>query len=367
MRYAVAVSLLLLVSAVPAHAEISIGISVPGVQIGINMPVYPQLVAVPGYPVYYDPRASSNYFFYDGLYWVYDGDNWYESDWYNGPWRLVGPEYVPLFVLRVPVQYYRRPPPYFRGWAGDAPPRWGEHWGRSWEQRRSGWDRWDRGSAPAPAPLPSYQRQYSGDRYPHAEDQQRSIRQQNYSYAPREAVTRQHFQQQGGTSGARTAPQQRGPAQAQSPTPPPPGRSDRPGREAQASRSTNQAEATRRPQTESRQGDRRNATPSQDSGQASKVAAHDKARQPTPPQQDRGRQAAPPAQEKARQAAPAQQDRGRQAAPPAQEKARQAAPAQQDRGRQAAPPAQEKARQAAPPQEDKGRESKKEDRNEGGR
>jgi hypothetical protein len=380
MRYAVAASLLLLVSAVPAHAEISIGISVPGVQIGINMPVYPQLVAVPGYPVYYDPRASSNYFFYDGLYWVYEGDNWYESDWYNGPWRLVGPEYVPLFVLRVPVQYYRRPPPYFRGWAGDAPPRWGEHWGRSWEQRRSGWDRWDRGSAPSPAPLPAYQRQYSGDRYPRAEDQQRSIRQQNYSYAPREAVTKQHFQQQGGASEARTAPQQRAPAQAKSPTaqPVPAARPDRPGREAQSSRPTIQPEATQRPQTEARPGDRQTTTPSQGGGRDSKAAsqgkgpqaapaAQEKARHTAPPQQDKGRQAAPPVQEKGRQVAPAQQDKGRQAAPPAQEKGRQAAPPQQDKGRQAAPPAQEKARQAAPPQEDKGRENKKEDRGEGGR
>ena len=121
MRYAAIASLLLL-SGAPAHAAVSIGISIPGVQIGINVPVYPELVAVPGYPVYYDPRANSNFFFYDGLYWVYQRDDWYASDWYDGPWRMVGPEYVPLFVLRVPVQYYRRAPAYFRGWNGDAAP-----------------------------------------------------------------------------------------------------------------------------------------------------------------------------------------------------------------------------------------------------
>ena len=39
------------------------------VSIGINVPVYPRLVQVPNYPVYYAPGLASNYFFYDGLYW----------------------------------------------------------------------------------------------------------------------------------------------------------------------------------------------------------------------------------------------------------------------------------------------------------
>ena len=128
--------------------------------------------ACPGYPVYYAPQVNSNYFFYDGMYWVYQRDNWYASSWYNGPWGLVAPEAVPLYVLRVPVRYYRQPPAYFRGWRADAPPRWGEHWGNAWEQSHSGWDNWNRSAAPAPAPLPVYQRQYSGNRYPRVEQQQ---------------------------------------------------------------------------------------------------------------------------------------------------------------------------------------------------
>ena len=177
---------ILLLPASPALAQVS-------VDIGVNVPVYPQLVQVPGYPVYYNPRASSNYFFYDGLYWVYQGDRWYRSGWYNGPWRYVGPEEVPLYVLRVPVRYYHRPPSYFHGWRADAPPRWGEHWGPDWERRRGGWDRWDRHSVPPPAPLPLYQRQYSGGRYPHAEQQQHSIRSEQYRYQPHDAVSQQHF------------------------------------------------------------------------------------------------------------------------------------------------------------------------------
>ncbi len=155
MRLGIVVLWMLLFTAVPATAQVSVGIGFPGVSIGINLPAYPQLVRVPGYPVYYAPSLNSNFFFYDGMYWVYQGDNWYASSWYNGPWGLVAPAVVPLYILRVPVRYYRQPPVYFGGWRTDAPPRWGDHWGREWEQQRGGWDRWNHSAVPAPAPLPS--------------------------------------------------------------------------------------------------------------------------------------------------------------------------------------------------------------------
>jgi hypothetical protein len=44
--------------------------------------------------------------------------------------------------------------------------------------------------------LPTYQRQYSGDRYPSAVEQQHSIRSEKYRYQPREPVTQQHYQMQ---------------------------------------------------------------------------------------------------------------------------------------------------------------------------
>ena len=195
MRNLLIVLSMLLCSITSAVAQVSVGIGFPGVSIGINLPLYPQLVPVPGYPVYYAPQLDSNYFFYDGMYWVYQPDNWYASSWYNGPWGLVAPEAVPLYVLRIPVRYYRQPPVYFRGWASDAPPRWGEHWGNTWEQRRQGWDNWNRSYAPAPAPLPAYQRQYSGNRYPRVEQQQ-VLQTQNYRYQPQDAVVQQHYQTQ---------------------------------------------------------------------------------------------------------------------------------------------------------------------------
>ncbi|MHB9087054.1 MAG: hypothetical protein ACYC2V_11510 [Thiobacillus sp.] len=176
-------------------AQVSIGIGTPHVSIGINIPAYPQLVRVPGYPVYYAPRLNANYFFYDGLYWVFHGDNWYASSWYNGPWWFVDSYSVPVYILRIPVRYYRQPPSYFRGWRADAPPRWHENWGRDWEQRRNGWDQWDRRAAPAPAPRPSYQRQYSRDQYPRQVERQRELQQERYQYQPRDPVVRQHYQE----------------------------------------------------------------------------------------------------------------------------------------------------------------------------
>ena len=191
MRYVIPLLGALLLSTTPAIGQVSIGIGLPGVNIGFNLPGYPQLVRIPGYPVYYAPQLGSNFFFYDGMYWIYQEDSWYSSSWYNGPWEYVGPQAVPLYVLRVPVRYYRNPPEYFRGWRTDAPPRWGDHWGNDWAQQRSGWDRWNHASAPSPAPLPTYQRQYSGERYPRQADQQRAIHDQNYRYHPRDATPRQ--------------------------------------------------------------------------------------------------------------------------------------------------------------------------------
>jgi len=213
---------MLLWSATAAMAQLNIG---------INVSLFPQLVMVPGYPVYYAPDLDSNYFFFDGAYWVYQNDNWYSSAWYNGPWELMNPEFVPLYVLRIPVQYYRRPPQYFRGWQTDAPPHWGERWGNSWSQRRSGWDQWDHRSAPAAAPLPVYQRQYSGDKYPPA-SQQKELQSRNNNYrgqsgrdAQAERSSQRDRPQQAGERGAPKvsappmshAPSQQSPREQQSP------------------------------------------------------------------------------------------------------------------------------------------------------
>ena len=198
--------------ATPANAAVN-------VSIGINVPTYPSLVRVPNYPVYYAPSLQANYFFYDGLYWVFGADGtWYESPWYNGPWYAVDPYSVPVYLLRVPVRYYRARPAFFHGWSYDSAPRWGDHWGSGWQSRRSGWDRWDRSSVPAAAPLPNYQRSYSGNRYPVNVAQQAEIQTRSYNYQPRDTVAVQQFKErrtQARTVSASDVTRDRATAQAQ--------------------------------------------------------------------------------------------------------------------------------------------------------
>jgi len=310
------VALALMTSPLLAAAQVSVQIGLPGIDIGINQPVYPQLVQVPGYPVYYDPGARSNYFFYDGMYWVYAGDNWYASSWYDGPWALVAPQVVPVFLLRVPVRYYRHPPAYFRGWVSDAPPRWGDHWGNDWESHRRGWDRWDRANAPRPAPLPVYQREYSGTRYPHPEQQQ-VIRSQNYSYRARDAGVKQV---------ERAQPTQRPAPQAA----PPPAQAER--KPEQPERNKQQAQAQQKqPQQEQR---KQQAQP---------------APRPAP-------QAAPPPAQAERK--PEQPERNKQQAQPQQKQQ-----PQQEQRKQQAQPAQRPAPQAAPPPAQAERKAEQPERN----
>ena len=304
---------MMLFTGAPAHSQLSVGIGIgmPGISIGINLPLYPELVPVPGYPVYYAPRLNTNYFFYDGMYWVYQGDNWYASSWYNGPWGLVGPEVVPLYVLRIPVRYYRAPPGYFRGWQGDAPPRWNEHWGNEWQQRRSGWERWDRGTVPAPAPLPVYQRQFTGNRYPQIE-QQRTIHSQNYRYQPQNAVVREHYQTQAAQRPAQPAPAARDTPDRnprQQPTQPQPQPQPAPQAPPQA------GPGTPRPQRGNDEPPR--SAPQQ---QAPAPAAQEQRRpEMQPPQAPQSRQAPPQREQREQQAPRANQDSAPQNRGPSQE------------------------------------------------
>lgn len=202
MRVASILGAGLLCWASSSFAWMNIQFSVPGVSIGFNAPAYPQFAPVPGYPVYYAPNMGANYFYYDGMYWLYQNDNWYAASWYNGPWGMVSPMEVPGMLLQIPVGYYRFPPPYFRGWARDEAPHWGDHWGHEWRQRRQGWDA-GHGGHPGgrPAPLPDYQRQYQGAHYPHDMQQQNQLHQQNFHYQPHEPMVQQQYHQMGGQRG----------------------------------------------------------------------------------------------------------------------------------------------------------------------
>jgi len=169
------------------------------VNIAINIVQYPALQRIPGYPVYYAPRLHANYFFYDGLYWVYVDDAWYASPWFDGPWDLVAIDSVPLFILRIPVRYYLSRPAMFSGWAINAPPRWDRVWGPDWAHRHANWQRWNRAAAPAPAPLPKYQQRFTRANYP-TDLQRRELAQQHYRYRPHDPQARQTWQAHVGDS-----------------------------------------------------------------------------------------------------------------------------------------------------------------------
>jgi hypothetical protein len=190
------VILLALYSVTSFADQMNVGNGQPTDNIGIDITEFPELVVVPGYPVYYAPQLDANYFFYEGQYWVYDDDIWYQSTWFDGPWWQVDPEIVPVFVLRVPVRFYRLPPPYFQGWRPEAAPHWGEHWGHDWEQHRHGWNKWNHADHLKPAPLPDYQHEYSGDRYPRQLEQQHELHQRNYRYQPGNVAVPQHRHEQ---------------------------------------------------------------------------------------------------------------------------------------------------------------------------
>ena len=132
MRYVTAALLVLVLSA-PAAAQVH-------VDIGIHLPAPPRLVIVPQLPeIRYAPAEDTNLFFYNAQYWVFVNGAWYVSHGYQGPWIVVGPQFIPRPLLHVPVRYYRVPPGHWRAWKHDAPPRWGHDWGREWASRR-GWD-----------------------------------------------------------------------------------------------------------------------------------------------------------------------------------------------------------------------------------
>jgi hypothetical protein len=184
MKYLILGLLMLAGAAFPAAAQ-------EYQDIGVNLPAYPEMAPIPDSPVYYAPQVDSNYFFYDGAFWDYDGERWYQSTWYNGPWQYIDPVFVPTYVLWVPIRYYRRPPAFFRAWHPHYAPRWGEHWGPAWVDRRAGFDRTRRPSPPQRAPLPLYQRQFTAQNYPRG-PQQGVLHTQNYRYVSREEVLRQH-------------------------------------------------------------------------------------------------------------------------------------------------------------------------------
>jgi len=189
MKRFLAAFLLFAASALPAAAQ-------SYTDIDVDLPMFPEMQPVPDSPVYWAPGVDSNYFFYDGLFWDYFHDLWHWSAWYNGPWMVADPVYVPTYVLWVPIRYYRKPTPYIAAGNPNRPPRWSEFWGTEWQARHNEIYRGAAGPF-ARAPLPTYQAQFGRGNYPRNPQQQFMIHGQNYAYQPREAVSRQVYQARG--------------------------------------------------------------------------------------------------------------------------------------------------------------------------
>jgi hypothetical protein len=120
MKLAIAVAAFstLLGAAFPAAADVHVGINIgvpPPPAVVIEAP--PPLVVVPGSPVYYAPQLPYNFFYYGGIYYVFNDGYWYSARSAHGPWGYV--HHVPPPVLHVPVHYYHVPPgqakKYYRG------------------------------------------------------------------------------------------------------------------------------------------------------------------------------------------------------------------------------------------------------------
>ncbi len=114
-----------------SNAEVNISINLPG----LFIPAPPPMVVIPGTYVYYPPDVSVDIFFYQG-YWYrpYEG-RWFTASGYNGPWRAVGPRYVPRALISVPPDYRRIPLEHERMPHDMVRRNW-----RAWEKERH-WDK----------------------------------------------------------------------------------------------------------------------------------------------------------------------------------------------------------------------------------
>jgi hypothetical protein len=117
MLVAAAALLVAATSAMASDVKINIGLGVP--PIVLSAP--PQLVVVPGTPVYYAPEVSANLFFYKGRYYSVTNGVWAVAPAYNGPWAVIQIGQVPAPVVAVPVAYYKIPPGQLKK---HGPPPW---------------------------------------------------------------------------------------------------------------------------------------------------------------------------------------------------------------------------------------------------
>ncbi len=133
-----------LLSPATGNAEVSVNINIP--LPGLVIPAPPPLIVIPGTYVYYPPDVDVDIFFYHGYWYRPYRGGWYIANGYNGPWRTVGPRFVPRALFKVPPAFRRMPPGHERMPYGMVQKNW-----RGWERERH-WDnrRGERGERGGP-------------------------------------------------------------------------------------------------------------------------------------------------------------------------------------------------------------------------
>lgn len=65
----------------------------------------PEIIVIPGSPVFVAPHPDVDIFFYDDYWWSPRGDRWYRSRDYNGHWKEMDGRHLPDFVRHAPRNY----------------------------------------------------------------------------------------------------------------------------------------------------------------------------------------------------------------------------------------------------------------------
>ena len=194
MRKSLLVVCVLLCSITSAGAQVSVGIGLPGVSIGINLPVYPQLVRSPATRSTTRRRSIRTISSTTACTGSTSGTTGTRVPGTTGPgdwWhrrrcRCTSCAFPCAITDNLPCTFAAGSRMRRRAGAstGAMP---GNSVGRDGTTGTA--------ARVPPAPLPAYQRQYSGNRYPRVEQQQ-VLQSQHYRYQPQDAVVQQHYQEQ---------------------------------------------------------------------------------------------------------------------------------------------------------------------------
>ena len=208
MRLGTVVLWMLLFTAAPATAQVSVGIGFPGVSIGINLPMYPQLVRGAGLSGLLRAEPQLEFLLLRRHVLGLPGRQLVRQLLVQRPVGTRGPDgraavtscaspcatTGSLRVLPRVASRMRRPAGASTGAVGGSRTTAGGTSGIAVPLQR-------------PPRCLSYQRQYAGDRYPQAE-QQHVLRSQNYRYQPRDVLVREHYKQQGSLPSSRPSSSQ---------------------------------------------------------------------------------------------------------------------------------------------------------------